>query len=59
MNELGILFLSLALAMALLGLLLFWRRPSRRWWFCLTCVAAAATLVVAVGALPFPWHGLL
>ena len=59
MDEVGLFLMSLGTAMALLGLLLFWRRPSRGWWMILTSVATGATLVVALGALPFRWPGLL
>lgn len=59
MTEIGLLFMTLGLAMALTGLLLFWSRPSRKWWFTLVAVATVSTLVVQVGWLPFAWRGLI
>lgn len=61
MTTTGLVFATLGLTMALAGLVIFWRRPSRRWWMVLTWFAVAVVLFVALADLPldWTWSGLL
>lgn len=49
MDELAVMFLSLSTAVALLGLLAFWDRPSHTWWSSLVVVSTCALLAVWAG----------